>query len=88
MNASPPTIEELNAIPIKSMPNGTTIYIRDVANVRNGIIPQTNIVRFDGSRATMLDVQKTGNASTLDIVKGIKKKFRRSSRPCRPGRRV
>ena len=41
MNASPPTIEELNAIPIKSMPNGTTIYIRDVANVRNGFIPQT-----------------------------------------------
>src|ERR1700733_10468130 len=75
MNASPPTIEELNAIPIKSMSNGTTIYVRDVANVRNGFIPQTNIVRFDGSRATMLDVQKIGNASTLDIVDGIKKKL-------------
>jgi multidrug efflux pump subunit AcrB len=75
MNASPPTIEELNAIPIKSMSNGTTIYVRDVANVRNGFIPQTNIVRFDGSRATMLDVQKIGSASTLDIVDGIKQKL-------------
>ena len=75
MNASPPTIEELNAIPIKSMSNGTTIYVRDVANVRNGFIPQTNMVRFDGARATMLDIQKIGSASTLDIVDGIKKKL-------------
>ena len=75
LNSSPKTIEELNAIPIKSLPNGTTIYVRDVANVRNGYIPQTNIVRFNGSRAAMLDVQKTGNASTLDIVNGIKGKL-------------
>jgi multidrug efflux pump subunit AcrB len=75
MNASPLTIEELNAIPIKTNPNGSTIYVRDVANVRNGFIPQTNIVRFDGSRAAMLDIQKTGSASTLDIVDGIKQKL-------------
>ena len=75
MNASPPTIQELNAIPIKSMSNGTTIFVRDVANVRNGFIPQTNVVRFDGARATMLDVQKIGSASTLDIVNGIKGKL-------------
>ena len=75
LNSSPKSIEELNAIPIKSLPNGTTIYVRDVANVRNGYIPQTNIVRFNGSRAAMLDVQKTGNASTLDIVNGIKGKL-------------
>ncbi|HSZ79894.1 MAG TPA: efflux RND transporter permease subunit [Chthoniobacterales bacterium] len=75
LNASPPTIEELNAIPIKSTSNGTTIYVRDVAYVRNGFIPQTNVVRFDGSRATMLDIQKIGSASTLDIVDGIKKKL-------------
>jgi multidrug efflux pump subunit AcrB len=85
MNASPPTIEELNAIPIKSMPNGTTIYVRDVANVRNGFIPQTNIVRFDGSRATMLDVQKIGSASTLDIVDGIKKKLPEVQQTLPPG---
>src|ERR1700676_73007 len=75
LNASPLTIEELNAVPIKSIANGTTIYIRDVANVRNGFIPQTNIVRFDGARATMLDIQKIGSASTLDIVQGVKDKL-------------
>src|SRR6202048_1376117 len=72
LNSSPDTIEKLNAIPIKSLPNGTTIYIRDVANIVNGSIPQTNIVRFNGQRATMLDIQKTGSASTLDIVQGIR----------------
>jgi CzcA family heavy metal efflux pump len=77
VNASPPTFEQLNAIPIKSLPNGTTIYIRDVAHILNGNIPQTNIVRFNGTRATMLVVQKTGSASTLDIVQGIKDKIPR-----------
>src|SRR5271154_156318 len=72
LNSSPDTLEKLNAIPIKSLPNGTTVYIRDVANVVNGSIPQTNIVRFNGQRATMLDIQKTGTASTLDIVQGIR----------------
>ena len=73
LNSSPDTIEKLNAIPIKSLANGTTVYIRDVANIVNGSIPQTNIVRFNGQRATMLDIQKTGSASTLDIVQGVKK---------------
>ena len=72
LNASPPELSELNSLPIKTLPNGTTLYIRDVANVRSGNIPQTNIVRFNGSRGTMLDVQKTGTASTLDIVQGVK----------------
>ncbi|HEY2122069.1 MAG TPA: efflux RND transporter permease subunit [Chthoniobacterales bacterium] len=85
MNASPEAIEELNAIPIRTAPNGTTIYVRDVANVRNGFVPQTNIVRFDGSRATMLDVQKTGSASTLDIVDGIKKKLPEIKQTLPPG---
>jgi hydrophobe/amphiphile efflux-1 (HAE1) family protein len=74
VNASPPTFEKLNAIPIKTLPNGTTIYIRDVAHIYNGSIPQTNIVRFNGKRATLLTIQKTGDASTLDIVQGIKDK--------------
>ncbi|MBV8375730.1 MAG: efflux RND transporter permease subunit [Verrucomicrobia bacterium] len=85
LNASPLVLEELNAVPIKSMPNGTTIYVRDVAFVRNGFIPQTNIVRFDGSRATMLDVQKTGSASTLDIVQGIKNKLPEVKQTLPPG---
>ena len=75
LNASPATFEKLNAIPIKTLANGTTIYIRDVAHVYNGSIPQTNIVRFNGDRATLLTVQKTGEASTLDIVQGIKDKI-------------
>ncbi len=72
LNSSPRTIAELNAIPVKTIGN-TIIYVRDVANVRDGSIPQTNVVRFNGQRATMLDIQKTGNASTLDIVSGVKK---------------
>src|SRR6201984_1882333 len=77
VNASPPTFEQLNAIPIKTLSNGTTIYMRDVARILNGNIPQTNIVRFNGTRSTMLVVQKTGSASTLDIVQGIKDKIPR-----------
>jgi len=75
VNASPNTIEKLNAIPIKTLPNGTTVYIRDVTHIRNGSTPQTNVVRFNGKRAVMLVVQKSGNASTLDIVHGIKDKI-------------
>ena len=71
MNGSPQTVPELNNLPIKTV--GTnTIYIRDVANVRDGFPPQTNIVRVNGSRASLLTVQKNGNASTLDIIAGIK----------------
>ena len=71
LNSSPRSIAELNAIPVKTVGN-SVIYVRDVANVRDGNIPQTNVVRFNGQRATMLDIQKTGNASTLDIVNGVK----------------
>jgi multidrug efflux pump subunit AcrB len=71
LNSSPRTIAELNAIPVKTVGN-SVIYVRDVANIRDGYIPQTNIVRFNGQRATMLDIQKTGSASTLDIVAGVK----------------
>ena len=85
LNSSPQTIEELNALPIKSLPNGTTIYVQDVANVRNGFIPQTNVVRFDGSRAAMLDVQKIGAASTLDIVDGVKKLLPQIKQTLPPG---
>src|ERR1700737_5013042 len=75
LKASPDHREKLEAIPIKTLPNGTTIRIRDVAHILNGSTPQTNVVRFNGKRAVMLVVQKTGNASTLDIVHGIKDKI-------------
>ncbi|WP_322105446.1 efflux RND transporter permease subunit [Paraburkholderia sp. J41] len=71
MNASPASIEGLNDIPVKTTANGT-IYIRDIAHVRDGFVPQTNIVRVDGQRASMLSINKTGNTSTLDIVDRIK----------------
>jgi multidrug efflux pump subunit AcrB len=71
LNGSPKTVAELNRLPIKTV-GSTTIYIGDVAHVRDGFPPQTNIVRVDGRRATLLSVQKAGKASTLDIVAGIK----------------
>src|SRR4029077_7315630 len=71
INASPRTIEELNDLPVRTL-GGTTTYIRDVAHVRNGFPPQTNIVRVNGSRAALLTIQKVGNASTLDIIDNIK----------------
>jgi multidrug efflux pump subunit AcrB len=76
LNASPKSIKELGDIPVRTL-NGTTTYVRDVASVRDGFIPQTNIVRFDGRRATMLQVQKNGKASTLDIVQGEKQLVQR-----------
>jgi multidrug efflux pump subunit AcrB len=71
LNASPKTVEELNDLPIKTV-RGSPIYIHDVAHVRNGYPPQTNIARVDGQRAALMVVMKTGNASTLDVIKNIK----------------
>src|SRR6202040_1603782 len=73
-NSSPTTVAELNQLPIKTSGN-TTIYMRDVAFVRDGYPPQTNIVRVDGSRSVLMSVLKNGNASTLDIISNIKKKL-------------
>jgi CzcA family heavy metal efflux pump len=71
VNSSPSTIQGLNELPIKSV-NGATVYIKDVAQVRDGFAVQTNIVRENGTRAALLTVLKNGSASTLDIVKRIK----------------
>jgi multidrug efflux pump subunit AcrB len=73
-NSAPEQVAALNDLPIRAV-NGAIIYIRDVAHVRDGFPPQTNIVRVDGQRASLLSVIKTGNASTLDIVKGIRQKL-------------
>jgi multidrug efflux pump subunit AcrB len=70
-NASPRTVAELNDLPIKVVGN-STIYIRDVAHVRDGFSPQTNVVRQDGRRGTLVTVLKTGAASTVDVVQGIR----------------
>jgi len=71
MNGSPQTIQELNDLPVKTV-NGATIYMRDVAHVRDGFSPQTNIVRANGQRGVLMAVYKTGGASTLDIVDRVK----------------
>jgi len=71
LNASPQTIAELNDLPVKTV-NGTTIYVRDVAHVRDGFSPQTNVVRQDGVRGALLSVLKNGSASTIDIVKNVR----------------
>jgi multidrug efflux pump subunit AcrB len=70
-NAAPQTIADLNRIPIKTI-GGTTIYMKDVAWVRDGFPPQTNIVRVNGQRSVLLTIQKAGNASTLNVIAGIK----------------
>ena len=71
VNGAPQTIAELNRIPVKTI-GTTTIYVSDVAHVRDGFPPQTNIVRVNGQRSTLVTVQKSGSYSTLDIIAGIK----------------
>jgi multidrug efflux pump subunit AcrB len=74
MNGSPEAVDDLNNLPIKTV-NGTIIYIRDVAHVRDGFSPQTNIVRQDGVRSTLISILKNGNVSTLNIVANVKAKI-------------
>ena len=71
LNGSPLTADDLNNLPVK-VANGSIIYVRDVAHVRDGFSPQTNIVRQDGVRSTLLSIIKNGETSTLDIVKNVK----------------
>jgi multidrug efflux pump subunit AcrB len=73
-NSAPTTVQGLNDLPIRQV-NGAMVYVHDVAHVRDGFPPQTNIVRVDGQRAALLTIQKNGNASTLDIIKGIYNKL-------------
>ena len=73
-NSAPSVVEALNDLPIKTV-NGAVLYVRDVAHVRDGNPPQTNIVRVDGSRAILMSIMKVGSASTLDIIAGIREKL-------------
>ena len=71
LNNAPSEIDELGDLPIKAV-NGAMVYVRDVAHVRDGNPPQTNIVHVDGNRSVLLQVFKNGSASTLAIIAGIK----------------
>jgi multidrug efflux pump subunit AcrB len=72
LNTNPDTIEELNDLPIKTV-NGAVIRVRDAAHVHDGYQPQQNVVRLDGARGVLLTVYKSGLASTLSVVDGVKK---------------
>ena len=71
LNADVKTVQELNDLPVKTIGN-STIYLRDVATVSDGFAPQTNVVRQDGNRGALVTVLKAGDASTIDVVKGIR----------------
>ena len=71
LNSSPELVAQMNDLPVKTV-NGATVFIHDVAQVRDGFVPQTNVVRVNGSRAALLTVLKNGQASTLDIVNKVK----------------
>ncbi|WP_437969412.1 efflux RND transporter permease subunit [Sorangium sp. So ce260] len=70
MNSSPEAFEDLGKLPLKTV-NGTTVYLRDVASVRDGSAPQTNMVHVEGKRSVLLSILKNGSASTLDVTSRI-----------------
>jgi multidrug efflux pump subunit AcrB len=74
LNNAPTAINELGDLPIKSV-NGAMVYIHDVAHVRDGNPPQTNIVHVEGNRSVLMQVLKNGSVSTLAIIEGIKQKL-------------
>jgi multidrug efflux pump subunit AcrB len=78
MNASPDAIAGLNELPVRTR-DGATTYLRDVAQVRDGFSPQTNIVRQDGERGVLLSVLKNAGVSTLDIVSSIRETLPRAT---------
>src|SRR5207245_3089563 len=71
MNGTPETIAELNDLPVKTT-NGSTLYMRDVAHIRDGFAPQTNIVRQAGNGGALMSIYKNGTASTLQMVAVVK----------------
>jgi len=77
LNASPFKLDEINDLPIRGQVNGNVTYVRDVAFVHDGHPPQTNIVRVNGRRAVLMTIQKTGAASTLNIVNEIRARLPR-----------
>jgi len=87
LNNSPEAVDALNDLPIKSV-GGATIYMRDVAHVRDGYPPQRNEVRVDGRRAVLMSVLKSGSASTLSIIDGVKAALPRIQAALPPSLRV
>src|SRR6478752_896755 len=86
-NATPGSIDELNNIPVK-FTNGATIFIKDIGQVRDGSAVQQNIVRENGERAVLLSVIKNGNASTLDVVNGVRSVLQVARAAAPPGLKI
>jgi multidrug efflux pump subunit AcrB len=72
LNSSPRLLDEMNRMPVKVV-NGATVYLGDVAQVRDGYTVQTSIVRTNGRRGALLTVLRNGQASTLAVVDNVKK---------------
>jgi len=86
-NASATTVEELNDVPVRAK-DGTVTYVRDIGHVRDGYPPQTNMVRRDGKHAVLMSVLKTGSASTLDIINGVKSRLPQVRDQLPPGLKI
>src|ERR1700729_4100163 len=87
LNADVKTVQELNDLPIKTV-GSSTVYLRDVATVSDGFAPQTNIVRQDGSRGVLVTVLKAGDASTIDVVKGVRQILPRVAQTLPPSLKI
>ena len=74
LNDAPEKFEDLANLPIKTV-NGAMVYVRDIAQVRDGAAPQTNIVHVNGNRSVLLQVLKNGSVSTLAIIDGVKRRL-------------
>src|SRR4029077_20291767 len=86
-NATPAAIADLNDIPVK-FTNGATVFVKDVAQVRDGALVQQNIVRDDGRRSVLLSIIKNGNASTLAVVNGVKAALQTARAAAPPGLKI
>ena len=83
-NAMAESMEALNDLPVKYA-NGAMVFLKDVGHVRDGFLVQQNVIREEGRRSVLLSVLKNGNASTLDVVRGVKKALRVARRAAPPG---
>lgn len=83
LNSSPKSIEAFNDLPVKQS-GSSTVYLKDVAHVHDGFAVQTNIVHQNGVRSTLINILKTGGASTIDVVKKVREALPRVLPLCRP----
>jgi len=87
LNADLKSVPEFNSLPVKTVSN-SVVYLRDVATVSDGFAPQTNIVRQDGKRGALVTVLKAGDASTIDVVKGVRQILPRVAQTLPPELRI